>query len=53
VLPVPMIALFVLVRRPEVMARFAIGRGMQVLAGAATVVVLALNVILLLQSFGN
>jgi manganese transport protein len=53
VLPVPMIALFVLVRRPGVMARFAIGRGMQVLAGAATVVVLALNVILLLQSFGN
>lgn len=53
VLPVPMIALFLLVRRPEVMARFAIGRGMQVLAGAATVVVLGLNAILLLQSLGN
>ncbi|MDB5400092.1 MAG: manganese transport protein [Acetobacteraceae bacterium] len=53
VLPVPMIALFVLVRRPGVMAGFAIGRGMQALAAAATVVVLVLNVILLLQSFGN
>jgi len=53
VLPVPMIALFVLIRRPAVMAGYAIGRGTQALAGAATVVVLALNAILLLQSFGN
>jgi manganese transport protein len=53
VLPVPMVALFVLIRRPGVMAGFAIGRGMQALAAAATVVVLGLNVILLLQSFGN
>jgi manganese transport protein len=53
VLPVPMIALFVLVRRPSVMAGFAIGRGTQLLAGAATMVVLVLNGILLLQSFGN
>jgi len=53
VLPVPMIALFVLIRRPDVMAGFAIGRGTQALAAAATVGVLALNVILLLQSFGN
>jgi manganese transport protein len=53
VLPVPMIALLVLVRRPGVMAGFAIGRGTQALAATATVVVLALNVILLLQSFGN
>jgi manganese transport protein len=53
VLPVPMIALFVLIRRPDVMAGFAIGRGTQVLAAAATVGVLALNVILLLQSFAN
>jgi manganese transport protein len=53
VLPVPMIALFVLIRRPDVMAAFAIGRGTQALAAAATVVVLALNVILLLQSFAN
>jgi manganese transport protein len=53
VLPVPMIALFVLVRRPDVMAGLAIGRGMQILAGGATVAVLVLNAILLLQSFGN
>ena len=52
-LPVPMIALFVLIRRPGVMAGFAIGFGMQALAAAATVVVLGLNLILLLQSFGN
>jgi manganese transport protein len=51
VLPVPMIALLVLIRRPEVMAGQAIGRLMQALAVAATVVVLGLNGILLLQSF--
>ena len=53
VLPVPMIALLVLVRRPQVMAAFAIGRGTQRLAVAATAVVLLLNAILLLQSFMN
>jgi manganese transport protein len=53
VLPVPMVALLVLIRRPDVMARFAIGRGMQILAATATMVVLALNVILLLQTFAN
>jgi manganese transport protein len=53
VLPVPMIALLVLVRRPTVMAGFAIGRFTQALTVAATVIVLALNLILLLQSFGN
>jgi manganese transport protein len=53
VLPVPMIALLVLIRRPRVMAGFVIGRGTQALAAIATVVVLALNMILLLQSFGN
>jgi manganese transport protein len=52
VLPVPMIALLVLIRRRGVMAGFAIGRGTQALAATATVVVLALNLILLLQSFG-
>ena len=51
VLPVPMIALLVLIRRPEVMAGLVIGRPMQALAAAATVVVLGLNGILLLQSF--
>ena len=53
VLPVPMVALLVLIRRPDVMAKFAIGRGMQVVAAAATMVVLALNVILLLQTLAN
>jgi manganese transport protein len=53
VLPVPMIALFVLIRRPNIMTGFAIGLGTQALAAVATVVVLALNVILLLQSFWN
>ena len=53
VLPVPMIALLVLIRRPQVMAGFAIGRRMQCLAGFATAVVLVLNGILLLQSFGS
>jgi manganese transport protein len=52
VLPVPMIALLVLVRRQDVMARFAIGPTTQVLAAVASLVVLGLNVILLLQSFG-
>jgi manganese transport protein len=51
VLPVPMIALFVLIRRPDIMAEYAIGRGTQLFAGVATVVVLCLNAILLLQSF--
>jgi manganese transport protein len=53
VLPVPMIALLVLIRRPRVMAGFVVGRGTQALAAIATVVVLALNMILLLQSFSN
>jgi manganese transport protein len=52
VLPVPMIALLVLIRHRGVMAGFAIGRRTQALAATATVVVLALNLILLLQSFG-
>src|SRR3984957_15244594 len=50
-LPVPMIALFVLVRRPNIMTGFAIGLGTQALAAVATIIVLGLNAILLLQSF--
>jgi manganese transport protein len=46
-----MIALLVLIRRPAVMGPFAIGGFSQVLAAAATVVVLGLNLILLLQTF--
>ncbi len=53
VLPIPMIALLVLIRRPAVMAGFAIGRPVQLLAAAASFVVLALNLVLLWESFGN
>jgi manganese transport protein len=53
VLPVPMIALLVLIRRPAVMAGLTIGRPLQALAAAATLVVLGLNGILLLQNFAN
>ena len=53
VLPVPMIALLVLIRRPAVMAGFAIGRTAQLLAATASIVVLALNLVLLWESFGN
>lgn len=53
VLPIPMIALLVLIRSPAVMAGFAIGRPVQLLAAAASVVVLALNLVLLWESFGN
>jgi Mn2+/Fe2+ NRAMP family transporter len=48
-----MIALLALIRQPEVMGRLRIGRPLQALAAVATVVVLGLNGILLLQSFGN
>jgi manganese transport protein len=49
-LPVPMIALMVLTGRSEVMGRFA-NRGLtQALAGASTVVVLALNAVLVAQT---
>jgi manganese transport protein len=51
VLPVPMIALLILIRQPQVMGTFAIKRSTQMITGAATMVVLSLNVILLLQNF--
>src|SRR6201996_1105027 len=51
VLPVPMIALLVLIRRPGVMGSLEVGRPLQALAMVGTVVVLVLNGILLLQSF--
>jgi manganese transport protein len=53
VLPVPMVALLILVRRPQVMGAFAIGRGVQLVTAAAATVVLGLNVILLLQNFAG
>jgi len=52
VLPVPMIALLVLSSRPPVMGRFVASRTTMLAAGAATAVVLVLNVILLLQTVG-
>ncbi|HQT75462.1 MAG: divalent metal cation transporter [Rhodospirillales bacterium 20-64-7] len=51
-LPVPMIALMALIRRPALMGRFAIGPRTYALALAMTGLVLVLNIILLLQTFG-
>lgn len=50
VLPVPMVALLLLIRRTDVMGRFAAGRRLQGVAAVATAIVMALNVILLLQT---
>jgi manganese transport protein len=52
VLPVPMIALLILSRRRSVMGSFVASRAASVAAFGATAVVLALNAILLLQTFG-
>jgi manganese transport protein len=52
VLPVPMIALVVLVRRPSLMGPFVIGRLGGAVAVTAAVMVLGLNAILLLQTVG-
>ncbi len=51
-LPVPMIALLLFTQRPDVMGSFANGRVTRVAATAATAVVLFLNTVLLLQTFG-
>jgi manganese transport protein len=51
-LPVPMIALVLFTRRPDIMGRFANGLLLQAVAVTATAAVLALNVVLLLQTFG-
>jgi manganese transport protein len=51
VLPVPMIALLMLTRRADVMGSFANSRLTQGAALVATVVVLGLNLVLLLQTF--
>jgi manganese transport protein len=52
VLPVPVVALLVLCRRPEVMGADVIGRRLAVLAWGAALVVLSLNTVLLLQTAG-
>jgi manganese transport protein len=49
VLPVPMVALLVLSRRPSVMGAFVAGRWASVSAAIAAVVTVALNVVLLMQ----
>jgi len=50
VLPVPMVALLLLSRRPGVMGAFVAGRCVTAVAGVATVVTLGLNGVLLWQS---
>ena len=52
VLPVPMIALLVLAGRRDIMGRFAVRGWVRLGAMAAAVLVLALNLILLLQTVG-
>jgi manganese transport protein len=52
VLPVPMIALLILSGRRDVMGSFANPRIVQVIAVAAATLVLALNLVLLLQTTG-
>jgi manganese transport protein len=52
VLPVPMIALLVLTGRRDVMGSFVSRRATQVAAVVAATVVLALNMVLLLQTAG-
>ena len=49
-LPVPMVALVVLMRRPAVMGAYSTGRLTGIAAVTATTVVLALNVLLVLQT---
>jgi manganese transport protein len=51
-LPVPMIALVIFTRRRDIMGAFANGRLVNAGAILGTAVILVLNVILLLQTFG-
>lgn len=51
-LPVPMIALVLFTRRPDLMGRFANGRLTQAAAVTGAAIVLALNLVLLAQTFG-
>jgi len=51
-LPLPMIALVMFTRRPDVMGAFANGQLTNVAAVAATIVVLGLNTFLILDTFG-
>jgi manganese transport protein len=51
-LPLPMIALLMFTARPDIMGSFVNGRLTRIAAIAATVVVLALNAFLIVQTFG-
>jgi manganese transport protein len=51
-LPIPMVALVIFTRRRDIMGEFVNSRGTDLAAMAATAVILALNVVLLLQTFG-
>jgi manganese transport protein len=51
-LPLPMIALLMFTRRADIMGQFANGRLTTIAATVATAVVLLLNAILILQTFG-
>jgi len=51
-LPLPMIALLMFTRRPDIMGAFANGRATNAAALLGTAVVLALNAFLILQTFG-
>ncbi|WP_430912381.1 Nramp family divalent metal transporter [Methylobacterium sp. sgz302541] len=51
-LPVPMIALVLFTRRPDIMGAFANGRATQAASIAGAAIVLGLNIVLLAQAFG-
>ena len=51
-LPVPMVALIIFVSRADIMGAFRIGRLTQVLAVIGAGIVLSLNMVLLVQTFG-
>ena len=52
VLPVPMIALLILSRRRDIMGAYANGRMVSLLAVGATLAILGLNGLLVLDAFG-
>jgi manganese transport protein len=51
-LPIPMVALVLFTRRKDIMGEFANGRLTDIAAIAGTVIILVLNLVLLLQTFG-
>lgn len=53
VLPVPMIALVLLIQRPSVMGDFVNSRPTTYLASAATAAIIGLNLILVFDTFGS